>query len=169
MPAGRPTDYTPELGDQICARMSHGESIRRITQADDMPDSSTVYRWLRLHEEFRENYEEASINRAHLIAEESLEIADDATNDYMERRSEAEKGAGWVNGWVLNGEHVQRSRLRVDTRKWFASKLAPKKYGEKVQQEITGKDGGPVQTEVGLRPSIDRETWLALHGNKQIK
>jgi hypothetical protein len=62
----------------------------------------------------------------------------------MERKSEAEKGAGVNTGWVLNGEHVQRSRLRVDTRKWFASKVAPKIYGDKIETAVTGANGGPL-------------------------
>lgn len=97
------------------------------------------------------------------MAEESLEIADDGRNDWMERQSQSEKGLGVNNGWVLNGEHVQRSRLRVDTRKWFAARLHPKKYGDKVTQEISGPGGGPVVTETVLRPQISRADWLKLY------
>lgn len=111
-----------------------------------MPAASSVFRWLAENTEFSEQYEAAAASRAHALAEEALEIADDGTNDWMERRSEAEKGAGVNTGWVLNGEHVQRSRLRVDTRKWFASKLAPKKYGDKIVQEHSGPDGGEIKT-----------------------
>lgn len=166
---GRPSDYTPETALHICERIAKGESLRAICEDDDMPSKTSVFRWLADNEIFRDQYARAREDQADFYAEEIIAISDDGKNDWMERQSESEKGAGINNGWVLNGEHVQRSRLRVDSRKWIASKLAPKKYGEKVQQEITGKDGGPVQTEVGLRPSIDRETWLALHGNKQIK
>lgn len=163
MPAGRPSEFTPELAANICLRLADGESLRAICRDEAMPSKTAVLQWLAKHEEFATQYARAREAQADHYAEESVEISDDGTNDYMERRSAAEKGAGWTEGWVLNGEHIQRSRLRVDTRKWFASKLAPKKYGEKVQQEITGKDGGPVQTEVGLRPSITREEWLRLH------
>jgi hypothetical protein len=74
------------------------------------------------------------------LAEETLDIADDGRNDWMERNDPKNQG------YEFNGEHVQRSRLRVDARKWFAAKVAPKKYGEKVQQELSGPDGGPIQT-----------------------
>ena len=61
-----------------------------------------------------------------------LDIADDAANDWMEREGENSQG------WQLNGEHVQRTRLRLDTRKWIAARLAPKKYGDKVDVEHSG-------------------------------
>lgn len=146
MAGGRPTDYTSELAFLICERIGNGESVRKVCTADDMPSPRSVYRWLAEHEEFRQQYEKSTQERAEHLAEEAIEIADDGRNDWMERKSEAEKGAGWAAGWVANGEHVQRSRLRVDTRKWFVSKLAPKKYGEKITQEQTGPDGGPIQT-----------------------
>jgi len=105
-----------------------------------------VYRWLDDNEEFREQYSLARSIQADTIADEILEISDNASNDWMERRSEAEKGAGVNTGWVLNGEHVQRSRLRVDARKWYASKVAPKKYGDKFTNEHSGPDGRPIET-----------------------
>ena len=60
------------------------------------------------------------------MADELLEISDDGRNDWMERNGEDDRG------WVANGEHMGRSRLRVDTRKWLLSKALPKLYGEKV-------------------------------------
>ena len=69
--------------------------------------------------------------QADALAEETLEIADDGKNDWMLDNDPDNPG------YKLNGEHVQRSRLRVDARKWFASKVAPKKYGEKVEQTVT--------------------------------
>ncbi len=75
------------------------------------------------------------------MADETVEISDDGRNDWMERQSEEDK-----ERYVLNGEHVQRSRLRVDTRKWLLSKALPKMFGDKITQELTGKDGGPITT-----------------------
>lgn len=60
-----------------------------------------------------------------------LEIADDASNDWMERTGKD----GESIGWQLNGEHVNRSKLRIDTRKWIMERMAPKTYGSK--QEIS--------------------------------
>lgn len=147
---GRPSDFTQETADAICKRLAEGESLRGICLSDEMPDASTVFRWLASEAEtykgFREQYARAREAQADYYAEEIIQISDDGTNDWMERRSEAEKGAGVETGWVLNGEHVQRSRLRVDARKWFASKVAPKKYGDKIVQEHSGPDGGSIKT-----------------------
>ena len=117
-----------------------------------MPDRETVFRWAHGSDptfaDFRGQYARARECQAHTWAEEIIDISDDATNDWMERRSEAEKGAGVNTGWVLNGEHVQRSRLRTDNRKWIVSKMLPKVYGDKLTTELTGANGGPVKLQV---------------------
>lgn len=105
-----------------------------------MPCAATVFKWLRVHPEFVEQYARAKEEQADALAEELLDIADDGSNDWMERRN-SDDGA---TGWQLNGEHIQRSRLRVDTRKWIASKLKPKKYGERIANEHSGPDGKPI-------------------------
>ena len=138
MTAGRPSDYTPDLADEICARIAEGESVRRICSDDSMPCAKTVFTWLRVHPEFLQQYARAKQESADAFAEDILDIADDGSNDWMERFDKDEK----CIGWQLNGEHVQRSRLRVDTRKWLASKLKPKKYGDRLEidGEITRRD-----------------------------
>ncbi len=75
------------------------------------------------------------------MAEDLLEIADDGTNDWMERTN----ANGDVTSVTANGEAIQRSKLRVDTRKWLLSKMIPEKYGDRVLTELTGKDGGPIK------------------------
>ena len=140
MPAGRPSDYSPELADRICSRLAAGESLRTVCKSDDMPSAVTVYSWLRKHQEFLKQYTRAKEDAADAFAEEMLDIADEASNDWMEVHDKDNPG------YRFNGEHVNRSRLRVDTRKWIAAKLKPKKYGEKVQTELSGKDGGPIET-----------------------
>jgi hypothetical protein len=112
-----------------------------------MPAEKTIYNWLQAHSEFLQQYARAREAQADHLVEEIIEIADDGTNDWMERRSEAEKGKGVDSGWVLNGEHVQRSRLRVDARKWFASKVYPKKYGDRIETTVNGGDK-PMKVEV---------------------
>jgi hypothetical protein len=146
---GRPSSYSEDIAGLICKRLADGESLRGICVDDTMPDKATVLRWLADPKRtvFRDQYARARESQADALVEECIEIADDGTNDWMERRSEAEKGAGVNTGWVLNGEHVQRSRLRVDTRKWWAARLAPKKYGDKVTNEFSGPDGGAIPIE----------------------
>lgn len=133
-PAGRPSDYSDDLASVICERLIEGQSLRTICLADDMPSASTVCRWLAKHEAFREQYTLAREAQADTLTDEMLDIADDGTNDWMEKKN----SEGEVTGVEYNGEAVQRSRLRIDTRKWYASKLAPKKYGEKLDIDHSG-------------------------------
>lgn len=141
---GRPSDYSLELVAVICGKLAGGESLRAICAAEEMPDKSTVFRWLAEHQEFRDQYARAREAQADALADEVLEISDDGSNDWMERKNSDDQSLGWV----LNGEHVQRSRLRVDSRKWFAGKVAPKKYGDKLVQEHSGPDGAPIAVAV---------------------
>lgn len=127
-PRGRPSDYTPELVDRICAELACGKSIRTVCKADDMPSVQTIFSWLRLKPEFLDRYARAKNEAADALVEEMLDIADDGSNDWMEVHDKD----GACIGYKVNGEHVQRSRLRVDSRKWIASKLKPKKYGDSV-------------------------------------
>ncbi len=138
---GRPSNYSLDIAIEICARLATGESLNSICRDESMPGLSTVYRWIAAQDEFRELYARAREDQADTLADEIVDISDDAHNDWMERNGKDDVG------WQLNGEHIQRSRLRVDARKWVAAKLKPKKYGERVQQELTGADGGPLQTQ----------------------
>jgi hypothetical protein len=130
-PGGRPTLYSPELAAAICERMSEGKSLRAVCRSDDMPAASTVHRWLTERPEFQEQYGSACEARTEALFEECLEIADDSEKDV--RVEEGEDGPRMVVDW----EVINRAKLRVDTRKWMVGKLAPKKYGERLQVEDT--------------------------------
>jgi len=104
----------------------------------------SVFKWLQKYPEFVKQYTQARESQADAMVDDILEIADDGTNDWMERRNKE----GAIIGWELNAEHVNRSRLRVDARKWIASKLLPKKYGEKVETTHKGDPTAPVSLEL---------------------
>lgn len=140
MPAGRPTDYNQEIVDAICAAIASGASVNKICESSEMPAQSTVFAWLAKYPEFTEKYAQAIEKRSVVHAEEIIDIADDGTNDFYFKEGK-EGQDGW---WEYRGEHVQRSKLRVDTRKWLLSKLQPKKYGDKQTHELTGKDGAAI-------------------------
>lgn len=108
--AGRPSDYSPAVSDQICERLADGESLRRICQDSDMPNKATVFRWLNAHEEFRDQYARAREEQAETLADEIVLIAD-------------------------TEEDANRARVKIDARKWVAGKLKPKAYGDKQQIE----------------------------------
>lgn len=124
---GRPSLYTDEVAKEICARLSSGQSLREVCRDESMPHEATVRTWVREdYNGFYTQYTQARELGYHAMADELLEIADDGQNDWMERN--ADDGSAWE----ANGEHLQRSRLRVDTRKWMLSKVLPKIYGDKV-------------------------------------
>lgn len=126
---GRPSDYTEEMADKICSELADGKSMRAVCLGDEMPDKATVFRWIRTIEEFRNQYVRAKEESADALTDEMLDIADDSQLDYTETDEDGKR---------LNAENIQRSRLKIDTRKWLASKLKPKKYGDK--QYIETKD-----------------------------
>ena len=121
---GRPTKYTEKLGKEICSLIAEGKSVRSICSGDDMPVAKTIYNWLldKDKETFLHQYETARNVQAETMFEELISIAD-----------------------ATQGE-VMRDRLRVDTRKWFLSKVLPKKFGDK--QILAGPDDGPLQVTV---------------------
>ena len=133
---GRPTKYSEELGKKICKELASGKSLKRICEKKEYPTAKTVYNWLldKDKKDFLHNYESARNIQADLMFDDLLDIADDGTNDYYVK--ENKDGSIYK---ALNSEHVQRSRLRVDTRKWYLSKVLPKKYGEKLDLTSGGE------------------------------
>lgn len=135
MAMGRPSVYSDELAAEVCSRIASGESLRKICKDDHMPTISSIMLWLcdGKHKHFSEQYAEARRVQAEVLADELMEIADDGRNDFMEQ---SDDGGGVA--YKLNGEHIQRSRLRVDTRKWYLSKVLPR-FADKQQIEHSGK------------------------------
>jgi hypothetical protein len=129
---GRPTIYSESLATQICNLIAEGMSLRKICERPDMPSRPTVFDWIAKYESFSDQYAKAKRDGSIAWAEEILEIADDGTNDYMESLAKDGDSSAGVAAYKLNGENIQRSKLRVDTRKWLLSKIQPKKYGDKV-------------------------------------
>lgn len=121
---GRPTVMTDEVKQEILTRLAKGESLRAVCRDPNMPDVSSVILHLNQNEKFSLQYARACQARADAIFEEMFEIADNGSNDWM--------ADGENEGYRLNGEHINRSRLRVDVRKWALARMAPKKYGDRV-------------------------------------
>ena len=131
--------YTEEIGDLLCERIAEGESVNSICRDEDMPCKATFFNWLNNHSTFLDKYTRAKELGAEAIAEDMFEIADDGKNDWMQKLN----SDGDPIGVQLNSEHVQRSKLRIDTRKWYLSKILPKKYGDKLNLEgnLNHRDG----------------------------
>ena len=124
-PIGRPSKFSQDLAEKICEQIAHGKSLRAICAEDDMPSTSTVCKWLNENQDFSEQYARARGRQADHYFEEIVEIADSV---------EADSAA------------VAKARLQVDARKWAASKLAPKKYGEKTELDVKSSDGSMTPT-----------------------
>jgi len=146
---GRPSKYTPELGDLICEGIARGRSLVKICSDDGMPAPSSVYKWRREIDEFSENYDRAREDQADLMVEEMLDIADNEVAQPLI----VDDVPLCVDGslvMVKDAVSVSHAKLRVDTRKWAASKFKPNRYADKVQQEITGANGGSIKHEHAL-------------------
>lgn len=107
--------YSDELASAFCEHVAQGKSLRKIAKLKGMPATTTVIRWLGENEAFRAQYARAKEAQMEHYADAIVEISDATSED------------------------PQRSRLRVDARKWLMSKLAPKKYGDKVALEHSGE------------------------------
>ena len=149
---GRPSKYTPELAARICAGLCEGLSLRQVCAEDDMPSPATVYNWLLdgkpEHASFLEQYSRGRTIQQEIWADETTDIADDGSNDWIER----EKKNGDIET-VLDREHVERSKLRVHTRQWFLSRLNPKKYGDKQAVEHSGAVSLASLVEQSMKPA----------------
>jgi hypothetical protein len=130
---GRPSTFTQEIADAICERMAKGEPLAVICREDAMPCASTVWRWQQERPELSQAIARAREVGFDVIAAECLQIAEDGTNDYVTK--EKPDGSTYE---ALNGEHVQRSKLRIETRLKLLAKWDPKRYGDKVA--VTGGD-----------------------------
>jgi hypothetical protein len=98
-------------------------------------DPRSFHRWIETDEELRQRYARAKELQAELMAEEIIQIADDDSEDEIFIEEDTKEGKSARR--VMNSEFVQRSRLRVDARKWLAAKLLPKKYGDRLGVDTT--------------------------------
>ena len=107
---GRPTKYNEELAAKVCERLSDGEPLTKICSDEGMPPRRTVCAWRHAHPEFEANYTRARENAGDVWAERALQAALSATP-----------------------ETAQAARVRFDALRWYASKLAPKVYGDRLE------------------------------------
>ena len=113
----------------ILSEIEEGASLRSILRREDMPSRYTFFEWLHKDEDKTNQYAHACEVRAEAIFEDILEIADETSGDKKYTES----------GEVIDSEYVARSRIKIDARKWMLGKMQPKKYGDKIQQEISGE------------------------------
>lgn len=151
-PPGSPL-YTPEIRTKICNLLAGGKTLRAVCRMDGMPDRQTIYNWLYenigevkneqgevIEAGFFDHYTRAREVGLDEVADETIEIADDGTNDYVELVNS--KGTKKI---ILDKEAVLRSKLRVETRLSYLANMAPRKYGKnvKIENQALDKNGEP--------------------------
>lgn len=143
-----PADFVAKVKDEICERIAEGEPLRVICREPDKPGFRTVYQWLQDDDDFAARFARARDIGFDAIAEEALEISNTPVfGEEIEDDGERVK--------VRRADMLGHRRLQVETRLKLLAKWSPKKYGELVRQEVSGVDGGPIQSEskVTLDPS----------------
>lgn len=144
LPKGRPSDYTEEMADIILERIADGESLRSICREDGMPNKTKVFRWLVANESFRDLYRIARETQADSHFDDIVDISDEECTMVKSSKHGTRDDDGEGNTEVVfDATAVARNRLRVDARKWVASKLRPRVYGDKIEEEA------PVQLPIG--------------------
>jgi hypothetical protein len=128
-----PREYSKRVADRICQRLMLGESIRDICNVRDpkYPTMPTFAKWLASNEEFRTAYAFARQVGAEVRIDEVFEIADNTSDDHF-----IDANTGLTK---INNEAIARSRVRIDTRKWYAQKMLPNLYGDKetIKHDVT--------------------------------
>lgn len=132
---GRPSIFTQAIADEICLRIADGEPLRQICRDDHMPAWQTVYLWQRTYKDFYERFAHARELGEDAIAQECLRIADDGTNDtYVDEQGRVR----------VDHDHIQRSKLRIETRLKLLAKWNPRKWGDRVDVNHGGQANNPV-------------------------
>ncbi len=124
----RSSEFTQKIADLICEKLVTGLSLRKICLDDEMPALATIFRWLNDNASFREQYARAREAQAETLVDEIIDIADESSRDTYIDDDGNER---------TNHDVIARSRLRFDARRWAASKMLPKKYGDKIEANHT--------------------------------
>jgi hypothetical protein len=135
-PPHRPVEYTEDIADEICWRITHGEPLVRICADEHLPHVATIYRWLIRFPIFCDMYTRAREEQADTNADEILAIADEMPPEYTD-----EKGRT-----TIDHSYLAWQKQRIEARKWTAAKLKPRKYGDRVALEGV-EDGAAIKTE----------------------
>jgi len=162
---GRPSDFTPELGEELCLRLIHSQSVREVCEAVDMPNKSTVFRWLLKSEQenaspelitFRDQYVRANKMRAEYRADQlEYDLKDYAMSEVLNAEGKPVKGADGKPLRVMTKEGNQFAKIMLDAFKWRTGKEHAKKYGDKTQMEHSGEIKTPNVLVVPGRKSVD--------------
>jgi len=140
MPAGRPSDYDPQIASEVCLHISiDSKGLKAVCDSDErFPHPATFYRWMLSHVELREIYARAKTEQLEILADEIQQIADEPQPGEIVTLKGNERE-------VKIADMLEHRKLRIESRKWLLAKLAPKKYGERNNLSLSNPDGSPIQ------------------------
>lgn len=133
-PTGRPSTYTPKVARAITKRLAAGEPLASICRDEAMPAVRTVSHWKEAHPGFLADFARARDEGFDTLAADCLEIADDGRRDYQTLKDGRE---------VVDHDHIQRAKLRIETRLKLLAKWDPKRYGDSII--LKGDPDSPVE------------------------
>ena len=121
---GRPEKWPQDhpVWREIVARVSAGKSLSTVLRDKDMPGWATFQDMLTANDKLRQAYDKAVQDRADRMADEILELSDEEMPAHLE--------GAMASAWV------QQKRMQVDARKWIASKLKPRTYGDRIDMTV---------------------------------
>ena len=146
---GRPSLYSEALAIKICTRLGLGESLRKICLDDDMPSMASVMTWLTTKADFLEQYTRAREIQAETQFDEMIDIVDQPPE-----LSHVTDKNGELVEVKLDSSYVQWMKLRIDTRKWTAARMAPKKYNERVMPSEEQDDRNIIDVDVKAKMDV---------------
>lgn len=141
----------------MCERLAMGETLTAVCKTPGYPSRNIVYRWIRDDVGgFKAMYMEARDFQIDGYADEVIDISDYSKKDKLPDGR-------------YDHDHINRDRLKIDTRKWVCATSKPQKYSLKTQTEVSGPQGGPVV----VASEVDKENiarWLMfLNSQKEGK
>ena len=139
---GRPSGYSPELADEICDRITEGESIYQLCRSDHMPHYTTVWRWLDTHDDFASKCARARELQAEFMDHKIMEVAENCGKD-----------------------DAYAAKVKIAAYQWRAMKLAPKKYGDRLDQYIKQETTVRTVSDTPADLAEEQSSWVASHGN----
>lgn len=154
-PGGRPTLFSPTLGDFICSLIAEGKSLNSICATiDEMPYIGTVLRWVLDGEvkktpeleSFAISYTRAMKIRSEILADQVVDIADYKGSDFKTDANGIMIFDDAGNP-IIDHDNIQRAKLQIETRLKYIALVQPKKYGTKITNEMVGDPDKPLVTQ----------------------
>lgn len=139
----RPYEYDPDIGRLICRRLANGAALKEVCQDIDMPEECTVFDWINAVEDFALRYARARQTQADVLADEIVSLSNAARIGVIVTDGVNDKGPYHKE---VQQDMVERTKLQIDARKWFASKVAPSKYGDRVAHQMLDEHGKTART-----------------------